>query len=51
MVGPVGLLLVVPTYMQFQFFWVGLQNEEEAKLRHLILLSRMTYWAQMELLL
>ncbi len=43
MIGPGGLLLVVPTYMQFelQFYWWGCQKEKP-KLRHLILLSRVT---------
>ncbi len=43
MIGPGGLLLVVPTYMQFelQFYWWGYQKEKP-KLRHLILLSRVT---------
>jgi hypothetical protein len=46
MIGPRGLLLVVPKYMQFyvQFYWWGCQRKA-AKLRHLILLSRVTYWA------
>jgi hypothetical protein len=45
MIGPGGLLLVVPMYMQFrlQFYWWGRQIKEKAKLRHLILLSRVTY--------
>jgi hypothetical protein len=43
MIGPGGLLLVVPTYMQLQlqFYWWGCQRKK-AKLRHLILLSRVT---------
>ncbi len=46
MIGPGGLLLVVPTYMQFQlqFLLVGLAKKKRgAKLRHLILLSKVTY--------
>jgi hypothetical protein len=43
MIGPGGLLLVIPTYMQFQLqLLVGLPKKT-AKLRHLILLSRVTY--------
>jgi hypothetical protein len=51
MIDAGGLLLVVPTYMQFQsqFYWWGCQNKT-AKLRHLILLSRLTYWAPVEML-
>jgi len=40
MIGPGGLLLVVPTYMQFQLL-VRLPKKT-AKLRHLILLSIVT---------
>jgi hypothetical protein len=42
MIGPGGLLLVVPKYLQFpiQFYWWGCQKK--GKLRHLILLSRVT---------
>jgi hypothetical protein len=45
------LLLVVPTYMQIplQFDWLGCQNKT-AKLRHLILLSRVTNRALVEML-
>jgi hypothetical protein len=53
MISPDGLLLVVPTYMQFhlQFYWWGYQKKKKkAKLRHLILLSRVTYWAPVEML-
>jgi len=49
MIGPGGLLLVVPMYMQFQFYWWGCQKNI-AKLRHLILLSRVTYWAPVEMI-
>ncbi len=44
------LLLVVPTSMQFQwkFYWWGCQKKKTAKLRHLILLSTVTYWAPTE---
>jgi hypothetical protein len=43
MIGPGGLLLVVPTYLQFQlqFYWWGCPKEK-AKLRQLILLSSVT---------
>ncbi len=53
MIGPGGLLLVVSMYMQFQlqFYWWGCQKKKTAKLRHLILLSRVTYWAVVEMLL
>jgi hypothetical protein len=44
MIGPGGLLLVVPTYTQFQSF-IGGVAKKTAKLKHLILLSRVTYWA------
>jgi hypothetical protein len=37
MIGPGGLLLVVPTYMQFQLL-VRLPKKKTAKLRHLILI-------------
>jgi hypothetical protein len=51
MIGPGGLLLVVPTYMpSLHFYWWGCQKKQTAKLRHLILLSRVTYWAPMEML-
>jgi hypothetical protein len=42
MIGPGGLLLVVPTHMQFQlqFYWWGWPKKREAELRHLILLSK-----------
>jgi hypothetical protein len=51
MIGPGGMLLVVPTYMQFQlqFYWWVCQKR--AKVRHLISLSRVTYWAPVEMLL
>jgi len=51
MVGPGGLLWVNPTFMQFQsqFYQWGWQKKK-AKLRHLILLSRLTYWAPVEML-
>ncbi len=48
MIGPGGLLLVVPTYMQFQFYWWSCQKKE-AKLRDLILLSTVTYWTLVEM--
>jgi len=51
MIAPGGLLLVVPTYMQFQsqFCRWGC-HKKTAKLRHLILLYRVTYWAPVEML-
>jgi hypothetical protein len=51
MIGPCGLLLVVPTNMQLQlqfYWWVA--KKKTAKLRHLILLSTVTYWAPVEML-
>jgi hypothetical protein len=54
MIGPDGLLLVVPTFMQFQlqFYWWGCKKKKTTtKLRHLILLSKVTYWAPVEMLL
>jgi len=52
MIGPGGLLLLVPTYIQFQSysFIGGVAKTNPAKLRHLILLSRVTYWAPVEML-
>jgi hypothetical protein len=52
MIGPGGLLLVVPhTYaVPVTVLLVGLAKQK-AKLRHLILLSRVTYSAPMEMLL
>jgi hypothetical protein len=46
MIGPDGLLLVVPTYMQYSSYnFIGgvAKKKKTAKLRHLILLSRVTY--------
>jgi hypothetical protein len=40
MIGSGGLLLVVPTYMQFQLQFHWELPQKTAKLRHLILLSR-----------
>ncbi len=39
MIGPGGLLLVVPTYLQFQlqFYWWGCQKKKQLNLRHFIL--------------
>jgi hypothetical protein len=53
MISSDGLLLVVLTYMQFefQFYSWGCQKKEKAKLRHLNLSSRVTYWALVEMLL
>jgi hypothetical protein len=53
MIGPGGLLLVVPMYMQvrLQFYWWGCQKKKKGKLRHLILLSKVTYWAPVDILL
>ncbi len=44
MIGPGSLLVLLPMYMQFQFqyYWWGCQKKK-AKLKHLILLSRVTY--------
>ncbi len=44
MIGRGGLLSVVPTYMQLQlhFYWWGCQKRKQPKLRHLILLYRVT---------
>ncbi len=52
MIGPGGLRFVVRTHMQFQlqFYWWGCPKKTD-KLRHLILLSRLTYWAPVEMLL
>jgi hypothetical protein len=54
MIGPDGLLLLVPTYMQFQlqFYGWGLPGrKKQAKLfRYLILLSRVTCWAPVDML-
>ncbi len=51
MFGPGGLPLVVPRDMQFQsqFYQWGCQNKT-AQLRYLILLSRVTYSAPVEML-
>jgi len=49
MVCPSDLLLVVPTYMEFQLIG-GVAKLKTAKLRHLIWLSRVTYWALVEML-
>ncbi len=52
MIGPGGLLIVVPTYMlvQLQIYLWGCQKRT-VKLRHLILLSRVTYWVPVGMLL
>jgi hypothetical protein len=43
MIGPGGLLLVVPMYMQFQLQFIdGVPKKNTAKLRHLILSSTVT---------
>ncbi len=49
MIGPGGLLLLIPSHMQSLFYRCGCQKQT-AKLRHLILLSRVTYWALVEML-
>jgi hypothetical protein len=51
-IGPGCLPFVVPTEMQFQlqFYWWGCPKKG-LNLRHLILLSRVTYWAPVEMLL
>jgi len=53
MISRGGLLLVVPTYMQFefQFYWWGCKKKKKLNFRHLILSSRVTYWALLEMLL
>ncbi len=53
MIGRDGLLSAVPTYMQLQlqFYWWGCPKKNQPKLRHLILLSRVTDWAPVEMLL
>jgi hypothetical protein len=52
MIGPGGLLLVVPTYMQSSYSFISeFVGKKKAKLRHLILLSRVTYWTPVEILL
>jgi hypothetical protein len=45
MIGPGGLLLVVPHVyaVPVSVLLVGLQKKKPAKLRHLILLSRVAY--------
>jgi hypothetical protein len=50
MIGPGGLLLVVPHVYAISVLLVGLPKKT-AKLRQLILLSRVTYWAPLEMLL
>jgi hypothetical protein len=51
MIAPGGLLLIVPTYINavpVTVLLVGLPKKKKpAKLRHLILLSRVTYLATM----
>jgi hypothetical protein len=42
MIGPGGLLLVVPKYLNDSFIG-GVAKNKTAKLRHLILLSIVTY--------
>jgi hypothetical protein len=50
MIGPGGLLLVVPMNMQFQLqFYCWGCPKQTAKLKHLIFLSRVTYWALVEM--
>jgi hypothetical protein len=49
LIGPDGLLSVVFTNMQFPVQFYCWQNKT-AKLRHLILFSRVTYWAPVEML-
>jgi hypothetical protein len=53
MIGPGGLLLVVSHVYAHAVpvLLAALPEKKEAKLRHLILLSRLTYWAPLEMLL
>ncbi len=52
MIGPGGLLLVVPHVCSLvTVLLVGLAKKKTLKLRHLILLSRVTYGAPEEMLL
>jgi hypothetical protein len=41
MIGPCGLLLMVPTYTSYSFIG-GVPQNQTAKLKHLILLSRVS---------
>jgi hypothetical protein len=51
MIGPVGLLCVVPTHMQFQLQLIGgVAKKKQLTLDILILLSRVTFWAQVDML-
>ncbi len=52
MIGPVGLLHVVPTYVQFQLQLIGgVAKKKQLTLDILILLSRVTFWgAQVDML-
>jgi hypothetical protein len=52
MIGPGGLLLVVPRICSSSYSFIGgVAKKKPAKLRHLILLSRVTYQAPVEMLL
>ncbi len=52
MIGPGGLLLVVPNvYAHAVPVLLVALPEKKGKLRHLILLSRLTYWAPLKMLL
>ncbi len=53
MIGPGGLLLVVSHVYAHAVpvLLAALPGKKKAKLRHLILLSRLTYWAPLEMLL
>jgi hypothetical protein len=52
-IGPGGLLLLVPHVraVLVSVLFVGLPQNKTAKHRHLILLSRVPYWAPLEMLL
>jgi hypothetical protein len=52
MIGPSGLLLVVPHVYAVPVSFIGrVAKKRKAKLRHLILLSRVTYIALVQMLL
>jgi hypothetical protein len=50
MIGPNDLLLAVPHVYAVSVLLVGLPKKKRAKLRHLILLSGVTYQAPLEML-
>jgi hypothetical protein len=53
MIGPGDLLLLVPHVYAIQvlILLAGLPKKKKTKHRHLTLLSRVTYWAPLEMLL